>query len=85
MPAAATDSLDTALSPVAATWLRETFPNGPTPAQAQGWPAIAAGGNVLLCAPTGSGKTLACSRPAGRRMPQIVPDAWYSFQPEPTT
>ena len=59
MPPRTADPLDTALSPVAATWLRETFPNGPTPAQAQGWPAIAGGGNVLLCAPTGSGKTLA--------------------------
>ncbi len=58
MPATATDPTDS-LSPVAATWLREAFPGGPTPAQAQGWPAIATGGNVLLCAPTGSGKTLA--------------------------
>ena len=31
----------------------------PTPAQELGWPAIAAGGNVLVQAPTGSGKTLA--------------------------
>src|SRR3954452_21095319 len=30
-----------------------------TPAQAAGWPAIASGGNTLICAPTGSGKTLA--------------------------
>jgi ATP-dependent Lhr-like helicase len=59
MPPRTDTHLDTALSPLAATWLRETFPAGPTPAQAQGWPAIAAGGNVLLCAPTGSGKTLA--------------------------
>ncbi|MGI9116354.1 MAG: DEAD/DEAH box helicase, partial [Gaiellales bacterium] len=58
-PTLATASLDQALSPLAATWLRETFPAGPTPAQEQGWPAIAAGGDVLLCAPTGSGKTLA--------------------------
>ena len=51
--------LSLALSPLARTWLDETFPAGPTPAQAAGWPAIATGGNVLLCAPTGSGKTLA--------------------------
>src|SRR5256885_10242627 len=31
----------------------------PTPAQAQAWPAIATGEQVLLSAPTGSGKTLA--------------------------
>ncbi|MGA0122908.1 MAG: DEAD/DEAH box helicase, partial [Gaiellales bacterium] len=47
------------LSTLAASWLAEAFPAGPTPAQAQGWPAIARGENVLLCAPTGSGKTLA--------------------------
>ena len=52
-------TFDNALSPLASSWLRDTFPNGPTAAQEQGWPAIAAGANVLLCAPTGSGKTLA--------------------------
>ena len=31
----------------------------PTPAQTLGWPPIASGEHVLLCAPTGSGKTLA--------------------------
>src|SRR6185503_13933404 len=31
----------------------------PTPAQTLGWPPIAAGEHVLVCAPTGSGKTLA--------------------------
>ena len=31
----------------------------PTEVQARGWPLIAAGHHVLLCAPTGSGKTLA--------------------------
>ena len=33
--------------------------SGPTAAQAQAWPAIAGGENVLVSAPTGSGKTLA--------------------------
>ncbi len=42
-----------------AAWFADTFPNGPTRAQAEGWPAIARGEHVLLCAPTGSGKTLA--------------------------
>ena len=39
-------------------WFERAF-DGPTPAQAAGWPAIAAGGHVLIQAPTGSGKTLA--------------------------
>lgn len=44
--------------PIVAEWFAGAFP-GPTPAQAQAWPAIAAGHNVLIAAPTGSGKTLA--------------------------
>ena len=39
-------------------WFEASF-EAPTPAQAQGWPKIAAGANTLICAPTGSGKTLA--------------------------
>ena len=39
-------------------WFERTF-DAPTPAQALGWPAIAAGSHVLVQAPTGSGKTLA--------------------------
>ena len=39
-------------------WFEASF-EAPTPAQAQGWPAIASGANTLICAPTGSGKTLA--------------------------
>ena len=45
-------------SPATATWFEEAFP-GPTAAQANGWPAIAAGHHTLIHAPTGSGKTLA--------------------------
>ena len=41
-----------------ADWFRASFAE-PTPAQAQGWPAIARGDSTLLLAPTGSGKTLA--------------------------
>src|SRR5437879_4641296 len=40
------------------SWFERTF-EAPTPAQELGWPAIAAGGHVLIQAPTGSGKTLA--------------------------
>ena len=39
-------------------WFSTTFAE-PTAAQAQGWPAIAAGEHTLILAPTGSGKTLA--------------------------
>jgi ATP-dependent Lhr-like helicase len=45
-------------SPRVRDWFEQTFA-APTPAQAQAWPAIAAGKHVLLSAPTGSGKTLA--------------------------
>ena len=39
-------------------WFQASF-EAPTPAQAEGWPAIASGSHTLICAPTGSGKTLA--------------------------
>ena len=55
MPAALTDLF----SPATAAWFADAFPDGPTAAQTQGWPAIASGAHTLLCAPTGSGKTLA--------------------------
>ncbi|HEY2325903.1 MAG TPA: DEAD/DEAH box helicase [Gaiellaceae bacterium] len=45
-------------SPATRAWFEGAFA-GPTPAQEAGWPAIAAGGHVLIQAPTGSGKTLA--------------------------
>ena len=44
--------------PVVETWFRSRF-REPTPVQAQAWPLIAAGRDVLMTAPTGSGKTLA--------------------------
>ena len=45
-------------SPPVRAWFESSFP-APTDAQAQGWPAIAAGEHTLILAPTGSGKTLA--------------------------
>jgi ATP-dependent Lhr-like helicase len=45
--------------PAVAAWFAERFPEGPTPAQEQGWPHIDAGEHTLIAAPTGSGKTLA--------------------------
>src|SRR5919107_3522345 len=45
-------------TPQVRDWFQRAF-SGPTEAQAQAWPAIARGENVVLSAPTGSGKTLA--------------------------
>ncbi|MGH9263010.1 MAG: DEAD/DEAH box helicase, partial [Acidimicrobiales bacterium] len=45
-------------SPAVRAWFETSFP-APTPAQEQGWPAIAGGEHTLILAPTGSGKTLA--------------------------
>src|SRR5260370_24221158 len=45
--------------PAVAEWFRRRFPDGPTEAQAQGWPHIATGADTLIASPTGSGKTLA--------------------------
>ncbi len=44
--------------PLVARWFCDHFAE-PTPAQREGWPAIAAGRDTLIAAPTGSGKTLA--------------------------
>ncbi|HUY85650.1 MAG TPA: DEAD/DEAH box helicase, partial [Acidimicrobiales bacterium] len=44
-------------SPVA-DWFSNSFPLGPSEPQLQGWPAIRAGGDVLIASPTGTGKTL---------------------------
>ncbi len=47
------------LHPAVRRWFGERFPDGPSPPQASGWPAIQRGENTLIAAPTGSGKTLA--------------------------
>ena len=44
--------------PIVAEWFGRRF-LAPTLPQAEAWPALAAGGDVLISAPTGSGKTLA--------------------------
>jgi ATP-dependent helicase Lhr and Lhr-like helicase len=43
--------------PAVRDWFSSSF-TAPTPAQVQGWPAIARGDSTLILAPTGSGKTL---------------------------
>jgi ATP-dependent Lhr-like helicase len=50
--------MSTLFHPAVERWFQRTFP-GPTPAQREAWPAIAAHRHVLIAAPTGSGKTLA--------------------------
>jgi ATP-dependent Lhr-like helicase len=45
--------------PAVSAWFERRFPDGATPAQLEGWTAIAAGHDTLIAAPTGSGKTLA--------------------------
>ncbi len=45
-------------SPATRSWFESTFA-APTPAQLEGWQAIASGRHTLIHAPTGSGKTLA--------------------------
>ncbi len=50
--------LVSALHPAVASWFRNRFPAGPTEPQRRAWPAIAAGGDVLVASPTGTGKTL---------------------------
>src|SRR5437870_6821492 len=49
---------DSLFHPAVAAWFDQSFA-APTAAQAEAWPAIHAGHNVLIAAPTGSGKTLA--------------------------
>ena len=44
--------------PLVQSWFHSAF-EGPTEAQALGWPAISQGRHTLIAAPTGSGKTLA--------------------------
>lgn len=48
----------TAFHPAIAAWFEQNL-GEPTGAQAQAWPAVAAGQHCLIAAPTGSGKTLA--------------------------
>jgi ATP-dependent Lhr-like helicase len=64
----------TSFTPAVRKWFADAFA-APTPAQAKAWPAIAAGGHVLIAAPTGSGKTLAAFLWALDRMVAEPPPA----------
>ncbi len=59
-PAPSADAPDplAPFAPAVRAWFEGAF-EAPTPAQAGGWDAIAAGHHTLIHAPTGSGKTLA--------------------------
>ena len=59
MPDQATDDPLAPFSAATRAWFDSSFPEGPTVAQREGWPAISAGEHTLILAPTGSGKTLA--------------------------
>lgn len=49
---------DSLFHPAVQSWFDSSF-DGPTPAQADAWPAVKQGQHTLIAAPTGSGKTLA--------------------------
>src|SRR6202789_643149 len=66
--------------PAVASWFARTF-EAPTPAQAQAWPAIQSGRNVLVAAPTGSGKTFAAFLAA---MDQLVREGIEGALPDET-
>ncbi|MCY4424532.1 MAG: DEAD/DEAH box helicase [Acidimicrobiaceae bacterium] len=61
-------------------WFASAFA-APTPPQAEGWPAIAAGDHTLVCAPTGTGKTLAAFLWAIDRLMSSDPAASDSEDP----
>jgi ATP-dependent Lhr-like helicase len=70
-------SPDTALAALAGpvrAWFRQRF-GQPTLAQRLSWPTLAAGRNLLLCAPTGTGKTLAAFLPILGRLLTGPPSA----------
>src|SRR4051794_21520942 len=52
------EELLTRLDPLVAEWFETRFASVSEP-QAEGWPHVLAGRDVLISAPTGSGKTLA--------------------------
>src|SRR3984957_19588895 len=66
--------------PAVAAWFSRTF-DAPTEAQIRAWPALAAGGHVLVAAPTGSGKTFAAFLSA---IDQLVKEGLQAPLPDET-
>ena len=62
------DSAFESLAPTVRGFLAETGIRDPTPPQAQAWPLVARGEDVLVVAPTGSGKTEAALLPLLSRL-----------------
>jgi len=58
MPQQSADDILARFLPPVAAWFQQQY-GEPTPPQALGWPAIAAGEHTLILSPTGSGKTMA--------------------------
>jgi ATP-dependent helicase Lhr and Lhr-like helicase len=66
--------------PAVSAWFTRNF-DAPTPAQAQAWPALRGGQNVLVAAPTGSGKTFAAFLAA---IDQLVKEGLEGALPDET-
>lgn len=78
--------------PAVRSWFETRFPEGPSPPQCLGWPAIARREHVLIAAPTGSGKTLSAflvcidelyRRALGRAQFGCTPDEPFRLDPNP--
>ena len=70
--------------PAVRAWFEATF-EAPTPAQSEGWAAIAEGRHTLIHAPTGSGKTLAAFLWCLDRLVQRpTPGADHASSPAPS-
>src|SRR5262249_42745259 len=71
-----TESALATLPDALAGWFRERF-GEPTTIQGLAWPALAAGGHLLVSASTGTGKTLAALLPVlGELLSPFEPRSW---------
>ena len=67
--------------PIIQDWFAETY-KSPTEVQAQAWPLIERGENVLALAPTGSGKTLTAFLSAISRFCPSAPGSEATYPAE---